>query len=169
MWPRGTVSSSQLHAQRSNLRRRPSLIRVSLFMNSCESKQFYSNVYSTWIYVNINMIYFASNDSIYSEFIRICTNLFWIYLKSCTLPDCRTLLHCRTAAHSRAHCLTATAHCHAHCRAYCRTAGHSRALCRTMPHNAALPHNAPHTAWSQMPHAAHRMLHTAHSRTPQFI
>ena len=59
---------------------------------------------------------------IYTEFIR-SMNMFWIYLKICTLPDCRTLPHHWTAAHCCAHCRTTAAHCRPHCRTlpHCRS------------------------------------------------
>jgi hypothetical protein len=77
----------------------------------------------------------------------------WIYLKICTLPHCCTLPHRWTAAHCCAHCRTSV-----HRRAHYRTAGHGRVFCRTL---------LLHTAWIRMPHTAHRILHTAHSGTPQ--
>jgi len=46
-----------------------------------------------------------------------------------------------------------------------RTLLHTLPYCWTQP--CALPHTMPHTAWIWMPHTAHRILHTAHSRTPQ--
>jgi hypothetical protein len=140
------------------------LIKVAL----CECVCIYMNLRElTWIYVNLREFIwihlnqkrimwmcanlreywqdFILNHLIYSEFIRIYTNMLWIYLKICTLPNCRTQPHCRTTAHCRAHCRTA-----AHCCAHSHTAGHRRALCCTLPH----------TAWIRMPDS--RTPHTAH-------
>jgi hypothetical protein len=81
--------------------------------------------------INMILVYFISNYLIYSEFIRIYTNKFLIYLKICTLLhtaallDSRSLPHCRTLPRTAAH----TA---AHCRTHCRTLPDSRALAQLM-------------------------------------
>jgi hypothetical protein len=101
-----------------------------------------------WIYLNIHMIFKLSN------LFQIYMNMFWIYLKMCSLPNCRTLPPSWAAAHCHMHCRTA-----AYCRAHCRTAGHSRALCRIQPHTAWvwMPESrTPHTAYCTLHTVAHR-------------
>jgi len=97
---------------------------------------------------------FILNYLIHSEFIRIHTNIFWIYLKictllhCCTLPHCQTAAHCHTAAHRRAHTLPFTAALrHIAALPNSRTLlPNSRTLPRALPNSCTLPCALPHTA-----------------------
>jgi hypothetical protein len=107
------------------------------------------------MYINITLfqiIWFIPN--LY-EFIQICFEFIWKYAhcRTAGLPDYRTLPHHWTAPH---------------CREHSRTAAHCRTLPRTLPHCRTQPCALPQTAAHCMNlNAAHRILRTAHSRTPQ--
>jgi hypothetical protein len=121
---------------------------ICIYMNMCKFM---------WIYVNDNMIvfYFISKYLNYSESTRVYMNMFWIYLKICTLPDYHTLLHHWRSAHYRAQC-RAHSRTAAHCRIHCCTTRHSCALCRTLPH----------AAWIRMPDSRTlRIVHRTQSHT----
>jgi hypothetical protein len=139
-----------------------------------------------------HLFYFISN---YSEFMRIYTNMFWIYLKICcpTAAHCRTArqphtaalphtaAHCRTLPHTAAHCPTAAHWCHTLLRALSHTgrctATHIRVHCRTHPHTCTAAHirrhpcGLPYTA--ALPHTAALAHSRAHChillRTPRTL
>jgi hypothetical protein len=93
----------------------------------CESNQFHLNVCEKHDYLN-DLFTCISIYLIYSEFTQICTNIFLIYLKICTLLHCCTLPHCWTAAH---------------CCKHCQTLPPALLDSRTQP-RALLPHTAAH-------------------------
>jgi hypothetical protein len=92
---------------------------------------------------------FILNSLVYSKFIQMheYTNMFWIYLEICSLPDCRTLPHAlpdsSTLPHTLLHIVTLP-----------DTAVRFATQCRTLHE-------------FECRKAAHHILHIAHSRTPQ--
>jgi hypothetical protein len=125
-----------------------------IYVNLCEFIWMYEIF--IWMCMNLHVHEhdFISNYLIYSEFIRVYMNMLWIYLKICSLPDCRTLTHRWTAAHCHAHCRMTAAHTAAH------TTVHTAALLDIAVCSAA---NCSTLHEFECRIAAHRTPHTAHS------